>query len=944
MAEPRQMLFDAFRLDLEDMSLWKDGARVALTPKAFAVLRHLVQHPTTLVTKEDLFAAVWPETVVSDATLTSCVKEIRRVLGDYSHAPRFIETVHKRGFRFLLPIHTAPPSVPPSTFHISSSETQRLALDLQSSPLVGRDAELAQLRTWLATALRGERQLVFITGAPGIGKTTITETFLQSLVVACDARIASGQCIEHYGTGEPYLPVLNALAQLCRLPEGEHIVALLDQYAPTWLLQLPALLRADERERLQRQLAGVTSDRMLREMADLIEALSRERPLVLLLDDLQWSDYATIDLLSFLARRRQPAQLLVLGSYRPVDVIVGNHPLKGLKQELQARGQCKELSLGQLTEEDVSAYLTERFPVCPDTPRLARAIHQRTDGNPLFMVNVVDYVQRHELLVEQDGHWLLRGSETEISTSVPENLRGMIAQQLDRLPQTEQELLEAASVAGMRFSVTELAAALAEDEAVIEDHCEQLARQGRFLRALGFRDWPDGNVAACYEFAHALYQNVLYQRISSVKRSRLHQRVGNCIAHAYGEQASDVAAELSMHFEQGRDYARAILALQQAADTAVHRRANREAMNYLTKALALVHHLPHNPARDQHELALQLALGPVFIAAKGNAAAEVEQVYVRARELCQQLGDTEHLFPVLFGLRSFYLMWGENRFAHTLGLELLQVAQNTSKPDFLLEAHVALASTSFFLGDFPLSLEHVEAGSALYHSSMHAAHASMYGLDPGVFCLCRAGQVLWMLGYAEQARERVLAALSLARALPHLYSLTFALLNVSWVFLFCRQGAEAQQYAEEGLALATEHEFPFFLSWGGILRGLALTLQGKGPEGVVHMRRSLAFPAPAADATRSYLLTLLAEAYLLQGSFPEGLATLDEIVKTEAQSGERFLEAERYRLQGELRLQQARTFPRTPSASQRTVLTHAHSPRREPLAPAKRQRKPKQGQ
>jgi tetratricopeptide (TPR) repeat protein len=714
-----------------------------------------------------------------------------------------------------------------------------------------------------------------------------------------------GQCVEHYGTGEPYLPVLDALGRLCRAPAGERIVAVLERCAPTWLAQLPALLSAEERERLQRQLVGSSRERMLREMADALEALSTERPLVLVLEDLQWSDHATIDLLSFLARRRPPARLLLLGVYRPVDVIVGDHPLKSLKQDLQAHGQCAELSLGFLTPDDVASYLTERFPVCPFSSDLAEVIHRRTDGNPLFMVNVVDYIRQQRLVVEHNGQWLLQGDVVEIETGVPENLRAMIAQQIDRLSHDEQRLLEAASAVGVRFSLAELAAALDKGAAEIEEQCERFARQGRFLRALGLRDWPDGAVAACYEFAHTIYQSMLHERLSLPQRMRLHQRIGDWIARAYGDRAAEVAAELAMHFEQGREYSRAIAALHQAAESAVRRCANREAASSLTKALTLLATLPDTPERARQELTLYTALGPILIASKGNAAPEVEQVYKRARDLCQQVGDTAQLFPIVFGLRSFYMMWGEIGFAHALGQELLQIAQKTDTPEFLLEAHVALASTYFFLGEFPACREHAEHGIALYQPRQHGAHVSLYGLDPGVFCLCRAGQVLWMLGRPEQGRERVFAALALARKLMHPYSLTFALLNTAWVLLFCRQGEKARAYVDEGLALANEHDFPFFLVWGSILRGWALTLQGRGKEGVAHIQQGLATPTPMADATRSYLLTLLAEACLSHGAPQEGLDVLAQVAETEQRSGERFLEAERCRLRGELLLQLA---------------------------------------
>src|SRR6058998_869005 len=198
--------------------------------------------------------------------------------------------------------------------------------------------------------------------------------------------IGHGQCIEHYGAGEVYLPVLEALGRLCREPEGKRLVELLNQHAPSWLVQMPELLSTAELEVLQRKVAGTTRERMLREMAEAMEALTAERPLVLWLEDLHWSDYSTLDWLAFVARRREPARLLVIGTYRPVEVIAREHPLKGVKQELQLHGYCGEQPLELLSEGDVGEYLAVRFSVgaqhAAPLQGLARVIHQRTEGNP----------------------------------------------------------------------------------------------------------------------------------------------------------------------------------------------------------------------------------------------------------------------------------------------------------------------------------------------------------------------------------------------------------------------------------------------------------------------------------------------------------------------------------------------------------------------------------
>src|SRR5262245_59883529 len=301
------ILFSPFRLDPGNARLWRESQVIKLRPKSFAVLRYLLERPGQLVTKEELLNAVWPNTYVSDALVKDSILEIRKALGDDPRAPQFVETVHRRGYRWLASLRSASP-VPSSEFKVQSSS---LAPSPQHLPptLVGREAELRQLHQWLGKALDGKRQIVFVTGEPGIGKTTVVEAFLER--IEGELWIGRGQCVEHYGAGEAYMPVLEALGRLCREPGGTQLMELLNQYAPTWLAQMPALLKTNELEAVQRRAQGATHERMLREMVEAIDALTAERPLILCLEDLHWSDVSTLELLAVVARRQETARLLV---------------------------------------------------------------------------------------------------------------------------------------------------------------------------------------------------------------------------------------------------------------------------------------------------------------------------------------------------------------------------------------------------------------------------------------------------------------------------------------------------------------------------------------------------------------------------------------------------------------------------------------------------------
>jgi len=561
--------FASFRLDAVNACLWRGTKTIRLTPKAFAVLQYLVERPGELVTKDALLEAVWPATVVGDAVLKVCVREIRKALGDPAGTPRYIATVHRLGYRFIAGVADGAEQRrardEPAALSPADPTPARHVRSEGAGHLVGRDRALDRLQMWLDAAWRGRRQVAFLTGEAGVGKTAVVDAFLER--VAADPRvwIAQGQCVETYGTSEPYLPVLDALARLCRGSAADRLVPLLRRHAPTWLVEMPWLLDSGDRDTLQRELIGATRERMLREMAELVEALTTHAPLVLVLEDLHWSDAATVDLLSLIARRREPARLLLIATYRPVEATLTESPVLELTRELEARGRAQSLALALLGAPSVADYLRERFPGNAFPAELAHVIHARTEGNPLFMVTLVDDLLARGLIAPREHGWELRAALDAVDLDVPESLRQMIDRQIGRVGKEEQHMLEAGSVAGMEFSAVSVAAAMEQPVADVEERCDELVRGQLFLRSLGAREWPDRTVATRYAFVHALHRNTLYQRISPGRRRELHQSIGEREETGYGDRARDIAAELAAHFEPAGDDTRAVRYLAQAA-------------------------------------------------------------------------------------------------------------------------------------------------------------------------------------------------------------------------------------------------------------------------------------------------------------------------------------------------------------------------------------------
>jgi predicted ATPase len=410
--------------------------------------------------------------------------------------------------------------------------------------MVGRQEELAQMRRWFANACQGSRQIVFVSGEPGIGKTSIVRMFLDSIALDGAVRVGRGQCIEQYGAGEPYMPVLESLTRLGQDPEGEPLIAILRRIAPTWLAQMPSLVSTEDLSRMQLETHGATRQRMLREMAEALDAISAESPLILFFEDLHWSDFSTLELISAIARRTEQARLMVIGTYRPVEMLTSDHPLRTVKEELELHQHCEELRLSLLSEGQVAAYLGLRFPdreLAGAFAALAPAILERTDGNPLFMVNVVDYLST-------------QGPPFDASKiQTPRSILQMIERNLDGLSPDERSILQAASIAGLEFSAAAVAAAVAQPTSEVESCCSGLARREQFVTADNVSIWPDGTIAATYEFRHALYRDALYERVPVGLRADLHRRIAKREEAGYGERAAEIAAELAHHYSCAND-------------------------------------------------------------------------------------------------------------------------------------------------------------------------------------------------------------------------------------------------------------------------------------------------------------------------------------------------------------------------------------------------------
>jgi DNA-binding winged helix-turn-helix (wHTH) protein/predicted ATPase len=908
MQAAENITFGRFRLDLTNECLWQGTRAISLRPNAFAVLKFLVERPGLLVTKQQVLDAVWPDTFVGDAVLKDSIRQLREALHDDAAEPVYIETAHRRGYRFIgkLSEPAADRKTPAAPFSAPlsdrSSNIAAVGQSIDTQGMLGRDAELGKLRMWLEQAMGGGRQTVFVTGEPGIGKTTLVQAFLQQAARDSSILVARGQCLEHYGSGEAYLPVLDGFSRLCRSAAANQVLNCLRQHAPSWLAQMPSIIQPAERSVLQSQTTGATRERMLREMAEAIEAIASESPLLLVLEDLHWSDYSTLDLISYLARRADRARLMVIGTYRPVDVIVGDHPLKGVKRELQAHNLCHELPLEYLTEEALAEYLRARFPGHQLPARLRRTIYQRTEGNPLFMVNLVEYLIDQKMIVEEKGAWSLCVELSDVEKGVPANLRQLIEKQIERLDPDQRLVLEAASVAGMECSSIAIAAGLDRPVEWVEKNCEELAERHQFLSTAWLVELPDGTITPRHRFVHVLYRDVPYRMMAPMRRSQIHQRIAERGVAIYGHRRSEIAAELAMHFEQSRDWPRALEYLVQAAENAATCSAHHESIDLANRGLEALKLVSQTAEHAKKEMKLRMILSASLMAIKGFASAEVEEINARGRELFWRHGPSPELFYMLWSLNMYQQFSGNMHTSLEISQQVMHLAEDLKDGALIMEAHRALGAVLVLSGRCSEAIEHLEKGAALY--AVHRDHSNKVftgGFDNKVMVECFSALALFPLGYPDSSAQRLTAGLALARELAHPQTSVVALHIAAQLHQQRGEAPLVQAFAKEAMELADEYGLTLWVIYGLIEIGWAEAELGNKAGGIEKMQRGLAeYEATGAKLRSPYFLGLLADQLIKAGHMEEGLAVITKALTIAENTGERYGLAELHRIKGEL--------------------------------------------
>ncbi|PKB80189.1 MAG: hypothetical protein BZY88_09425 [SAR202 cluster bacterium Io17-Chloro-G9] len=772
----------------------------------------------------------------------------------------------------------------------SGAQTRfEVAAAFQLTPLVGREQEVGLLLDRWEQVTEGLGQVVFLSGEAGIGKSRLVQTLNERL--AGEPHILRQLRCSPYHQNSALHPVIEflerwlqfrredspgeRLSKLERAMEGydflssEAVPILADLLSVPLDGRYPTLDLSPERQKQK------TVELLL---AMLLET-AREQPVLFVTEDLHWADPSALDFLGLLVDQAPTCQLLAMFTFRPE-----------FSPPWGSRAHQTQITLNRLPRR-LATDMVGRLASGKAIPEEVLAqVAAKSDGVPLFVEELTRMVLESGLLTEVEGAYQLTGPLPPLA--IPSTLQDSLTARLDRLAAT-REVAQMGSVLGREFSYELIQAVSTLDEPTLGSHLDQLVKaEFLYQRCLP----PE----AAYTFKHALIQDAAYESLLRSRRQQYHQQVARVLEEQFAETVETQPELLGHHYTEAGLTEQAVPYWQRAGDRSVARSAHIEGIGHFEKGLEVLNTLPDTPERASHEIMLQRALGASLFATKGYAAPEVEPPYARARALCEQIGDTRQIFPVLFGLWAFHHVRMELQTARELAEQLLALAEGENDPALFLQGHRTLADVLYRLGEFVPALSHVEQGIALYDREQHRGQALLYGQDPGQGLLVYAGLVLWMLGYPDQSLRRAEEAVTLAEGLSHPFSLGHALSVGSTVYEFRKEWDVVQERAERLFALASEQGFEDLSRNGSRRQRLALAIQGPSrEEGIAKLHQDFDSQRGPGWLRNGLHLALL---YGTVGQADEGLRLLAGAPAYIDKTGERFYEAELYRIKGELLL------------------------------------------
>jgi serine/threonine protein kinase/tetratricopeptide (TPR) repeat protein len=761
----------------------------------------------------------------------------------------------------------------------SRFERTRAAFGL--TPLVGRERELREVLGLWARARQGQGSAVLLRGEAGLGKSRLIHEVRERLASEADCRLHA-QCGAPFSSSALY-PVIDLLQRLLEdsrpagaspvSPRGleprllalglsvEHLQALVSLLSLPAVETLPSTQLTPERQK----------SLVFEALAILLRSLARERPVLVVVEDLHWADPSTLELLVWLHESVKQSRVLLL--------------LSGRAEPHEAAPRwpgLHVLSLERLSEKQTQVLVREMVRGRSLASQVVRQLVKRTEGVPLFAEELT------RMLLE-------RQAAGDVSTSIPMSLHELLLARLDALPPRQKMLAQLCSVMGRSFSSALVAALTRQSEAARSRDLEGLVSAGILERE------GTGTGPAEYRFRHALIQEAACQSLLRGTRREYHQRIAEVLEESFPEVAEAQPELLAHHYTEAGQPTRALLWWACAGVHASQRSANQESIEHLTRALELLCALPDAGQRKSEELRLLLTLGLPLVQARGYHSAEAERTFTRARALFDAVGEElPRLELSYWGAFSFYQARGELAPARELAERLVDQGQHQGNRELLSLGHGMMSMVAFTRGQGHAAREHAELALECSHFTLeeHRRLALRHWVDPRVTALAYGSLILSWGGEWEQARSWGQEALALAGRIGHLHTSAFALHSVALGSQYWGDVVGTLELAERCMALSSEHHFRLWRGGAALLRGWALAGLGWAPQGLALLRQGLEQQrASGIQAHQSHHCGMQAEIYLWQRQPQHALEVVDRAL---AHLGEeRFYASALHRLRGE---------------------------------------------
>ncbi len=871
----------------------------------------------------------------SAATYQRCVE----ALAEYGVEP----SVETKQLLELISRGEREPSIPAPTASTALPAFLEAKKGETPEPFFARRQELEMLGKVFDRVVGGKGQIAFIAGEAGSGKTALMREFTRLVHEGYkELLVGRGECNAVTGPGDPYLPFREVLGCLVSdlesswsrgalstseaqrawqaLPRSARALV---QNGPdlagglisiNWLSEVAVSHRSiDDRLRseIERHAGaaafGQSSAEQLQtglfdECTEVFAEIAATHPLAIVLDDLQWADLGSLDLLFHLSRRIESQPIFLICAYRPDEITPGRngapHPLAKIIGELKSDYGDIEIDLSTVPQSEDRSFVDELIDSEPNElgVEFRTALFEQTSGHPLFTIELLRELEgRADLIQDADGRWIQAASLDW--GRLPAKVEGVIEERVARLEPRLLDVINVASVEGDTFTAEVVAPVIDVDARVlVRALSQELDKRHRLTQARGTGSIA-GRRLSFYGFRHRMFQRHIYNRLDAAEKTYLHEAIGKSLERLYGEQSGQVAVQLARHFAESGDSVKAIRYLQQAGERARRVSAYTEAISHLRRGLLLLGDLPEGRVRDEYELALMISLGGALIATKGYAAQEVEAAFDRARVLCERIGDAPQLFPALWGLWSFHIVRASHEASVELGQQLKHIAGR--EPGLLLEASRALGSTLLYMGEIRQARGYLQKGIELYDPRYHSAHTYLYGQNPLVACMSSLAFAFWALGHPEPSLEGKRQALSYAEAIDHPHSMAYALVMSAVLHYSRQEWSETLTLADEAISVSDRHGFPLWLAVGKISRGAALSKLGD-KSGIEILSEGLeGWTATGAGLGLPTYLGMLAEAQFDRGDGSEALETVDQALKLANATHELISKPELLRLHGE---------------------------------------------